>query len=93
MSKTFEKRSFQRERHIETSYVAVTVASVVDAIWTRLQADDHNSPNISYTRVQTKAMKLNSARIRRTGAFKISQQAQKIGSMIHIAAKISKWSI
>lgn len=82
--KTLENRSFQSERHIETSYVVavVTVASVAEAIQNTLYRVDHNSPSISYTRLQAKTMKLAKARTKRTGACMISQQIQNTGNMI-----------
>lgn len=64
---TWEKRSFQSERHMETSYVP-TAAPESEASWKMLLTNCNNSPSISCMLAQTKATKLANAKTMRIGA-------------------------
>lgn len=64
---TWEKRSFQSERHMETSYV-LTAASEAEANWKMLLKNCHISPSVSCMQVQMKATKLANAKTMRIGA-------------------------
>lgn len=82
---TWEKRSFQSERHMETSDVLSAVRDA-EPSWHRPLRDCHISPSTSHMNEQMKAIKLENNRTRRIGAYRISQSTQNIGYMIEVAA-------
>lgn len=82
--KTWEKRSFQSERHMETSDVLSAVRDA-EPSWHRPLRDCHISPSTSHMNAQMKAIKLENNRTRRIGAYRISQSTQNIGYMIEVA--------
>lgn len=75
---TWENRSFQSERHMETSY-AVTAASETEESWNMLLRVTQIPPINSDKEAKMKATKLPSASNMRTGAYSISQRVQNIG--------------
>lgn len=82
---TWEKRSFQRVRHIETSE-ALTVASEDAANWKILLTNCHVLPSILQMCEHMEATKPNITRTRRTGAYRNSQRTQNKGYKIQVAA-------
>lgn len=82
---TWEKRSFQSERHMETSDVLTAVPDA-ETRWDMLLKDSQISPRTLHKNEQMKAIKLENNRITRIGAYRSSQSTQNIGYMIEVAA-------
>lgn len=82
---TWEKRSFQSERHMETSDVLTAVPDA-ETRWDMLLKDSQISPRTLHKNEQMKAIKLDNNRTTRIGAYRSSQSTQNIGYMIEVAA-------
>lgn len=86
---TWENKSFQSERHMETSYV-LTVAFEAEESWNMPLTAPHISASNSNMPAKMKAMKPASARTRRIGTKSTSQSIQNIGYRTKFAKTHSK---